>query len=311
MARTLSNLRYRSFDQLMASIERDLYTFADEGYFVRSKFIKEARRVNADLGLRINSEREEVLDVVDHTALLPPDFQFLQLAVSCHVGHFSAPAFEGAHTEAHTIDIPLENRSCNFGVCNTSNCGGPCNNCMWVTQRIGLKSYTYTDIRPLTLTKGSSPFTGDFCINHHFGHAKDQMGVSEDHATFSFREGKVFINYLADMVDEDHNILILDHPLVNDYYEYAIKKKFFEMMKVNKEGDFLQDYQIMAEELRKARIQAISFVNTPEYGELIKIFTDNRHRFYRKYVDYFNDPNVGFYSHEPRSLTRRWDVKYL
>lgn len=310
MGKTINNLRYKTFDNLMASIERDLYTFADEGYIIRGKLVKEVRRVNADLGLRINTEREDVLDVIDHVAALPPDFLYLQLAVACKVGNITGPILSGAQTESHTVDIDLQNRSCSFNVCSSGQCDGPCDNCMWVTQRIGIKTHVYTDIRPLSLTKSSSPYCGDFCINHHFKGSKDQISIQEDQATFSFKEGKVFINYLADMIDDDNNVLILDHPLVNDYYEYAVKKKFFEMMKINKEGDFLQDYQIMSEELRKARIMAISFINTPEYGELIKVFTDNRHRFYKKYVSYFNDPLSGFYKNEPSSLGKYWNTRY-
>lgn len=308
MSKTITNLRYKSFDSLMASIERDLYTFADEGYIIRGRLIKEARRVNADLGLRINVERETIIDVVDHTALLPSDFLFLQLAVACHVGHETVPVVQGAQTEAHTIDLPLQNR-CSINSCDNSK--GPCDNYVWVTQRIGVKTYTYTDIRPLSLTKASFGRCSDLCINHGFGGSKDQASIQEDHMTLSFKEGKIFINYLADMVDDDNNVMILDHPLVNDYYEYAIKKKFFEMMKINKEGDFLQDYQIMSEELRKARIQAISLVNTPEYGELIKMFTENRHRFYKKYVGYFNDSHSGFYNNEPHSANRHWHPRSL
>lgn len=297
---TTTNLRYKTFDQLMAGVESDLYTFADEGYFDRGKFIKEARKVNAELGLKINTEREDVLDVFDHVALLPPDFMFLQLAVACHVGSIRVPELAGAKTEAHSIEFPLQNRSCSFNKCDSAQCEGPCNNCTWVTQRIGIKTYNFTDVRELELTNSSSSRCADFCVNKQFRHAKDQISIEDDHATFSFKEGKVFINYLADMVDDNNNIIILDHPLVNDYYEYAIKKKFFEMMKFNKEGDFLQDYQISVEELRKARIRAISFISTPEYGQLIQMFTDNRHRFYKKYISYFTTGSDGFFKGERR-----------
>lgn len=301
MPTTTTNLSYRKFDELMSSVERDLYTFADEGYFSRSMFIKEVRKVNANLGLRICKEREDVLDVFDHTALLPPDFQFLQLALACHVGHFSAPELSGAKTESHVIDINLANRSCSLNGLPTGEFKGACDNTMWVTQRLGIKTYTFSDVRELQLTQSSSSKCADFCMNHHFKHARDQMRIEEDHATFSFREGKVFINYLADMVDDDNNILILDHPMVNDYYEYTIKEKFFENMFLNKEGDFVNSYKAMQDKLRMAKIHAISFINTPEYGQLIKMFTDNRHRFYKKYIGYFNDTNSGFYKGEPHS----------
>lgn len=308
MPNTLTNTRYKTFDQLMAGIESDLGKWADEGYIDRGIFIKVVRDVNAHLGLRINMEREDMIEVKDHTALLPEDFQFLQLALACQTEYVRAPIPMGAQTESHTIEVPCENKACNLHSCDNGDCGGPCNNCIWVTQKIGVKTYTYTDIRTLELTQSSHSRCTDTCLNFHF-RSPHQIRIQDDHATFSFREGQVYINYIADMLDENNNVLILDHPLVNDYYEYAVKKRFFENMLLNKEGDFVQSYQVMVEELRKARVKAVGFINTPEYGDLQKMFIDNRHRFYKKYINYFNDSHTGGFKGEHQSFKGLWNSK--
>lgn len=295
MANTLTNYRYKSFDSLMAGVESDLGKWADEGYIDRGIFIKTIRKVNAFLGLRINMEREDMIEVKDHIGLLPEDFQFLQLALAVRTEYVRGPVLSGAQTESHTI--PLENKACSMHSCESNECEGPCNNCIWITQKIGIKTQTYTDITTLQLTKSSHPRCTDTCLNFHFK-SPHQIRIQEDHATFSFREGLVYINYIADMVDEKNNVLILDHPLVNDYYEYAVKEAFFENMFLNKEGDFLQAYQVMTEKLRKAKIMAMGFVNTPEYGDLQKMFIDNRHRFYKRYIQYFNDSRQGYFKNE-------------
>lgn len=302
MPRTIGNLRYKTFDQLLASVESDIDKFTDEGYVNRGIFIKEIRKVNADLGLKINIERETVLDVVDYVALLPPDFLFMQLALACHVSYVHVPVIRGIQTEMHSETIETNGiseipTSCFLESCDFGNCGGPCEKCMWVTQKVGVKVYTYTDLKELQLTKSSHGRCADNCMNFRF-RSPHQIKIEDDHATFSFREGKVYINYLADMVDEDNNVLVLDHPTVNDYYEYAVKKKFFENMFLNKEGDFLQAYQAMQAELLKARTMAITFVNTPEYGDLQKMFIDNRNRFYKKYVRYFDNHDQGYFKGE-------------
>lgn len=301
MSRTLSNYNYKTYDQLMAGIESDLNKWADEGYIDRGLYIKTVRDVNSFLGLKINMERETTIEVKDHTALLPIDFQFLQLALTCRTEKVTGPVLSGAQTESHTI--PLNNQACLNSCDGTGGCEGPCNNCIWVTQKIGVKTATYTSIETLELTKSSHRFCTDTCLNFKFRSAH-QIRIQEDHATFSFKEGLVYINYIGDMLDEENNVLILDHPLVNDYYEYAVKKKFFENMLVNKEGDFQLILQVISEELRKARIHAISFVNTPEFGDIQRMFIDNRHRFYNRYVRYFNTETDGYF-HGERHHNRR------
>jgi hypothetical protein len=295
MPTTLTNYRYKTFDALMAGIESDLGKWADEGYIDRGQYIKVVRECNAFIGLRINAERETMLEVRDHTSLLPEDFQFLQLALGIRKGFVRGPLLHGTQTEAHTGDIPVK-IECQMHTCDNS-MDGPCDNPVWITQKIGIKTQIITDIDALELTQSSHPRCTDTCINFHV-RSHNQMRIQDDHATFSFREGLVYINYIADMLDENNNVLILDHPLVNDYYEYAIKKKFFENMFLNKEGDFLQAYQVMVEELRKSKIRAMGFVNTPEYGELRQMYVDNRHRFYNRYIRYFEDDKQGYFKGE-------------
>lgn len=306
MGNTLTNYRYKTFDQLMAGIETDLGKWADEGYIDRAAYLKTIREVNAYLGLRINMEREDMLEVKDHVALLPGDFQFLQLALAARTEYIRGPLLMGAQTESHTTEIPVENKSCKINGCPDDSCNGPCNNCIWITQKIGIKTHVFTDIQTLELTQSSHSRCTDTCLNFHFK-SPHQIRIQDDHTTFSFKEGLVYINYIADMLDEQNNIIILDHPLVNDYYEYAVKKKFFENMMLNKEGDFTQAYQIMVEELRKAKVRGVGFINTPEFGDLQRMFIDNRHKFYKKYIGYFNDPKSGYYKGEVGNFRNFWN----
>jgi len=40
----------------------------------------------------------------------------------------------------------------------------------------------------------------------------------------------VYISYQGAMEDEDGNLLVLDHPYCNEYYEYALKERILENM---------------------------------------------------------------------------------
>ena len=47
-------LEYRTFDQLLEDVTIDLYTFALENMIEPQQLIKVVRKINYDLGLRIN-----------------------------------------------------------------------------------------------------------------------------------------------------------------------------------------------------------------------------------------------------------------
>lgn len=286
--------KYKTFTNLMASVESDLSTHADEGFIDRSKMIKEVRKVNAELGLRINSEKEDILEVSNYKAKLPFDFQFLQLALACEVKFFQLPSLRGIQTEQITVDrdVPLDQTITDpcKNICSFDSCG----DVTWVSQKVGERTFKFQSLKKISLTKRSHPFCADNCLNLIFN-SPDQMEIKEDDASFSFREGKVYINYLTDMVDYDGNLLVLDHPLVSDFYEYTIKRKILENLELNKEGDFARDYQLVTERWREARIQALSFINTPEYGEIQSLYKANRHRFYKRYVSHFDETKNGIF----------------
>lgn len=285
-------LQYKTFNQLMASVESDLGRYADEGIIDEMLYIKEARKINAELGLKINKEKEIIIDVENYKACLPEDFQFLQLALASHISYVTVPKIQGVHTE--DVMTPLVNkcRECGQHPCSCQYEFKACKGYFYVAQKQGIKTIKHEHFEPLSLTRTSSKFCSDHCINNEFK-SHNVMNIMNGEATFSFRQGKVYLNYLSDMVDEDGQLLILDHPLTNDYYEYAIKKKIFENLKFNKDADVVQDLQYTIGELRQARTRAISIVNMPEYDEINEIFQRNRMRFYNNYIEYFQNVNSG------------------
>lgn len=97
---------------------------------------------------------------------------------------------------------------------------------------------------------------------------------------------KVYLNYQGQMEDDDGNLLVPDHDLLNDYYEYALKKRLLENLLMAGE-DVSQKLQYIAGELRVARNNALSLVNTPNFKELEQVWAANRKAMYSKYYDMF------------------------
>lgn len=100
-------LKFRTFDQLLASVSTDLRMFAEEGQIEPAWLIKVARRVNYDLGLRIHQTKETIIDIEHGYAKLPEDFYVLDFALL--LGKYReilSENYKGRFTE--NVNIPCE-----------------------------------------------------------------------------------------------------------------------------------------------------------------------------------------------------------
>jgi hypothetical protein len=96
----------------------------------------------------------------------------------------------------------------------------------------------------------------------------------------------VYINYLGNLEDDNGNLLVLDHPMCNEYYEYALKQRILENLYMNGE-DVAQKMQLIEQRLRAARNNALSIVNTPNFKEMYELWKNNRRAMYARYYDMF------------------------
>ncbi len=110
--------------------------------------------------------------------------------------------------------------------------------------------------------------------------------IKDGFLVVNFNEGTIFIDYQSLMEDDDGNLLVIDHPRLNEYYEYAIKERFFENMMFNGEPT-TQMLQYTQLKLREARNIATGYVNTPDFGEMKKMWETNRKAQYSKYYYIF------------------------
>jgi hypothetical protein len=111
--------------------------------------------------------------------------------------------------------------------------------------------------------------------------------------TINFKEGSVYINYESVMEDDEGNLMTLDHPLVNEYYEYAFKERIMENLFLNGESNIQQRLQLVQAKLRTARTAALSFINTPDFFEMKSVWAKNRKAMYQKYYNMFS--GLGWY----------------
>lgn len=307
------NLKYRTYDQLLAEVQSDFKNFYLEDFINPQEFIKVAKRVNFDLGFKIFKTKETVLDVERGKAKLPNDFNVLNFAFVLSNHKTVEPLIHGTHTERVPVPNLYNPGVSEINVCadpvigsNTVNiclsCSQPQNSCGCVTgacnvqmnckgdqtvlvQKLKFETRQWTEFYPLRIVGDGNVVDVD-CPNRKW-QATNTGTVKNNFLYLSFQTGKVYINYQGFMEDDEGNLLVPDHDLLNEYYEYAIKQRVLENMIMNGETINQMQVQLIEQRLKAARNNALSLVNTPDFGELRRIWEVNRKAQYSNYYDMF------------------------
>lgn len=122
-------LKYRTFDQLLSDVHVDFQNLSLESMIEPQQLIKVVKRVNYDLGLRINKTKEVLLDVEKGRVKLPDDFYVLNYALVCDEVSVNQSMPQGTWTEERPLITPYKMTTpgvistCNDG---TVNCCGTC-----------------------------------------------------------------------------------------------------------------------------------------------------------------------------------------
>lgn len=276
-------INYRSFDQLLEDVSVDFGSYSLEGMIEPQQLIKVATRVNYDLGLRIHSQKEYLLEIENYKAKLPSDFYVLNFAYQCGTYEVQEPVISGTHIEDRILDpgtVELDENDCPV---DTSVCMTDCGNYYQLIQKTKFETRVYKTFGSLRIKPGSS--LDPSCPNKYNGSA-DSAEIKDGFLRTPFKTGSVYINYQGAMEDEDGNLLVVDHPMINEYYEYAIKQRILENMYFAGE-DVVQKMTLVEQRLRAARNNALSIVNTPDFAEMRKLWEVNRKAQYHKYVNMF------------------------
>lgn len=275
----LTQLKYKTFDQLLSEVENDFRIFNLEGMIDPQQLIKVAQRVNYDLGLRIYTPKDAILTIEKGKARLPLDFYVLNYANLCGKYTVTEPVISGTQIEERILDPSYINDN----TCGVKPCISACGQYVNLVQSLKSEIRTYEVFYPLNIKQGKlvsvdCPNTKTVAMNQAY--LKDGFMYTD------LETATVHINYMGDLQDEEGNLLVLDNPYVNEYYEYALKQRILENLYMNGE-DVSQRIQLIEQRLRAARNNALSIVNMPDYAEMEKVWETNRKAMYGKYYNMF------------------------
>jgi len=274
----------------MEDVSIDFSNYALEGMIEPAQLIKVATRVNYDLGLKIHRTKEVILDIEHGKAQMPMDFQYLNYAFRCGSYSINNTMPSGTHIETFN-DVPYVPAPGESGPCEDPECRDVCviktcddKNSYQLVQRVGPSNFrTFTDWTELRI----QGVNDKVCYCPELGaQAPDIAELKDGFLLTTFKTGKVYISYQGAMENAAGELLVLDQPYCNEYYEYAIKQRILENMVFNGENVSNQ-LQLVETRLRASRNNALSFVNTPNFAEMKKMWEVNRRAQYHNYYNMF------------------------
>jgi hypothetical protein len=296
MAHNNYSLKYRTFDQLFEDVSIDFRNYTLDGKVDPSTLLKVARRCNYELGFRIYKTRQIVLDVTHYKVRLPDDFHVLNYALVCGEFTVTEAMPQGTNIEERLVvpkytPDPGTPDACAIPVdpCDppdpcTGTCLTKCGDEYQLIQKIATTTRTFKQTYPLYISDQDKVECE--CPNTMWKGAINEANIENGFLKTNFESGKVYINYMGDMIDDNGNILVPDHELINEYYEYALKERILENLIWNDEA-VGNKYELVAMKLRAARNNAMSLVNMPNFKELQKLWKVNRKAQYSKYFNMF------------------------
>jgi hypothetical protein len=317
-----NTLKYRTFDELVADASSDFKKYQLSDHIDPQDLVKVARRCNYELGLRINQTKERVLEVEKGRVKLPNDFNTFNFALS--LGKYTTKQYlpQGTHVEEKIIgkvapeyqeappetidtctDVILDQPADPCDPCEQcgqhTNCE-PCATCcsnpescsinckgdlVQVVQKLTYQTRTWEEVHPIRLVTSTEKFA-DWCPNRQWD-GPLSMEIRNGFIYTSFQTGKLYLNYQGQLENEEGELLVPDHELLNEYYEYALKQRILENLIMNDEEINPNKLQLIEGRYRAARNNAFSLVNTPNFTEIKELFQANRNALYNKYYDMF------------------------
>jgi hypothetical protein len=325
-------LKYRTFSQLLDEVFVDFQNYNLQAYIEPHQLIKVAKRVNYDLGLRIFTTKEAVLQIEKGRVKLPDDFFVLNFALICEDVTIHQATPQGTWIEERPLVTPYRETpkvidvcapptvncqtckqstcSCQSSTCQTAcNIDGTCtgefdpnapfgnycnkprvmlnckNECYELVQVVRSEMRTYRRLRQVRIINNAQNIDCD-CPNLYWN-VPENAWIRDNYIYTNFDCGELYINYQGMLEDDDGNLLVPDHDMINEYYEYALKQRILENLIMNDEMAAAQKLQLIEQRYRAARNYALSIVNTPNFSEMKQLWEMNRRAQYAKYYNMF------------------------
>lgn len=268
-------IKYRKGRELLDQVADDLSSYDDGGMIDYSKLYKVLRTCNATLGEKINPEKDDVLSVENYRCRIPEDFLNLNYSLVCTNKKINITPPAGFQIEYESV-CDLSSRFC-------SPCYSEDSSACSIVQKVNEQYYEFTDVKLVQVNSKSFKHCAPQCPNFYVNSGYVIEIGDNGWITTNFESGNLYVNYVSDLQDDDGDLLILDHPLVEPYYEAAVTSKILKGIVYNKDAEVAELYKDSLRHLSNARTEAIKFISISGYTEIRDLWLSQRRRFYNKF----------------------------
>lgn len=267
-------IKYMTFDQLLDEVQDELELYDKNSLIEPSTLIPVITKINKELGLKVTEPRQEIIHFENYVAKLPNNLGKVNYIV-CLDDRQAVDKFlpQGIHKDYKEIDLLTETDLSKEVYVTPDG---------FVYQSLNTYNrpsyYMYRVMQRLRIVKTQSKTSFN---------SPDECVIKGDYLKLNLEEGHILVDYQATMEDEDGNLLVVDHPLIQDYYKYALKRRIFENMYFNGEEAALQKLQFIETRYIKAKQEANGVVDMPEFSELKQTLDINKTAMFMRYHSKF------------------------
>ena len=154
-----------------------------------------------------------------------------------------------------------------------------------LVQIVRSETRTYKRLIPIKIINNAQSIDCD-CPNLYWD-TPNMAWIKDNYLYTTLDCAKIYINYQGMLEDDEGNLMVPDHDMINEYYEYAMKQRILENLIMNDEPQAAQKLQLVETRYRAARNYALSIVNTPNWAEMKQLWEMNRRAQYAKYYNMF------------------------
>lgn len=262
-----SKIKFRTLDQLIDSVSDEWNGHDLEGRIDTSTIIKTVKKINKELGFRITKTKETLVNFDNWVLDLPNDLEQLNFALLCNI-----------KTTILTTTTPNEVNVTPCGSCNNVFLSKCASGTLEVTAPVTATSSLIYNVSKRIHIKDSL-FRVDNC-------ELTGVLVGDHFLKLNAESGKVYLNYEGILENEEGELLVIDHPLLNDYYEYAVKLRIVENIWFSGE-DVREKLLYLTQRIVPAKKEAYNVANMPDFKEIQDTLEMNRKAAYQRYFSMF------------------------
>jgi hypothetical protein len=266
-----------TFSQLMSSVRSGMESYDEMGLIDDVECMKVVMSCNEKLGLVFSEMKQVILPIQDFKGDLPIDFYKVYYMAALDIRHFSVNNLVNPWNNQIDQTVTYE---CDVkrGVI------GCAPNTTVIYKKQGseyIQNYLYWDELAISKYKMHKCYPGAPIKNV----GTNVVNFSNDNEILTpFREGEVFMMYLAAMVDENGETLVPFHPMITPWYEWSIKEAIITNTIINSDDVNTQNaYAITERKKGDAWLDAFNFTSDRTYREMMADKKAREMKWYNQY----------------------------